>query len=222
MSGQALSRIPFVWHCFDLNSELPPSWAESVLEVARSHAKARELTPTSVTSREASTDLRLRVLTVGGRLVKETLPWLDTLYRTRILELAQAISREKVHPAEDQRYGLNLNVQMGGAMRYECHVDSNPVEGLLYVTTHPPETGGELVVSNLGDVAGIEQVNLDASRIYPVSGHLVFFDARHHSHYVEPLRDSDGIRVVVAMNFYTPSWPETSRPADLNQHLGLE
>jgi 2OG-Fe(II) oxygenase superfamily len=104
-------------------------------------------------------------------------------------------------------------------MRYECHVDSNPLEGLLYVTDHPPGTGGELVVSNRGDVPTAEEVDRDATLIYPVAGHLVFFNGSCHSHYVRPLIAEDGVRVVAAMNYYTPSLPESARPPDLNRHL---
>jgi hypothetical protein len=163
MTEPAHRRL-FPWHSFDLSSELPQSWASDILSIARSHAKARELQPTSVTSREHTTGLRLPVLTVGGVTVKERLPWLDQLYRTRVLELGQSIASEVLTVARDQRYALNLNVQMGRTHRYECHVDSNPVEGLLYVTTHPPGQGGELVVSNLGDVAGVDVVRSDATR----------------------------------------------------------
>jgi hypothetical protein len=66
---------------------------------------------------------------------------------------------------------------------------------------------------------GTDEVDRDAATIYPVSGHLVFFDARVHSHYVRPLRDASAIRVVAAMNFYTPSCSEADRPSDLNMHL---
>lgn len=215
-------RRPFAWHSFDITSELPEGWADEVISVAREYGKARELRPTSVTSREHSTDVRLTVMTVGGEALKEHLPWLDRLYRTRFLELGQSIVPEELSVAEDQRYAINLNIQIGSGLRYECHVDSNPLEGLLYVTTHPPGSGGELVVSNLGDVSGVDLVRANAARVYPVSGHLLFFDARHHCHYVEPLHDGSGIRVAVAMNFYTASCSETDRPGDLNRHLGLE
>jgi len=69
---------------------------------------------------------------------------------------------------------------------------------------------------------GVGEVDQNASRIYPNSGHLIFFDARKHSHYVAPLVSLDAMRVVVAMNFYTPSCPESARPADLDAHLGLD
>ena len=38
--------------------------------------------------------------------------------------------------ARDKRYGIVLNVQRGTTMRFECHVDSNPLTGLLFYTDH--------------------------------------------------------------------------------------
>ena len=210
---------PFTWHCYDLRSELPKGWQEDVAQVAERSAAARTLMPTSVTSREQSADISIPVLTVPGSTVREELPWLFGLYHSRFRDLAQALTAEPVSVATDIRYGINLNVQRGSMMRYECHVDSNPIQGMLYFTYHPPGTGGELVVSNRGDVSGKEAVDADASRIYPVAGHLVLFDARHHTHYVRGTESGSGLRVAAAMNFYTPSSPEANRPKDLNRHL---
>ncbi len=215
-----MNRIPFHWWSYDLRSELKAGWRDEILAVVETFAKPRELVPTSVTSREAGgSDVRIPVLTVGGLTLRQQLPWLETLYKGRFRELAQEITQEPVSPADNPRYGINLNVQRGRGMRYECHVDSNPVEGLLYVTDHPAGTGGETVFSNVGDVPTCEKVDEDATRVHPVAGHLIFFDARHHSHYVAPLSVDGALRVVAAMNFYTPSCPESSRPADLNRHL---
>lgn len=210
---------PFLWHCYDLRSELPSGWQEEVAQVVERSAAARTLVPTSVTSREQSAGIDIPVLTVPGSKVRDELPWLFELYHSRLRDLAQALTSEPVSVAADLRYGVNLNVQQGRMMRYECHVDSNPIQGMLYFTDHPPGTGGELVVANRGDVSGKEAVDADASRIYPVAGHLVFFDARHHTHYVRGTEADGGLRVAAAMNFYTPSSPEADRPKDLNRHL---
>lgn len=208
-----------MWHCYDLRAELPPGWQQDVREVAERSAAERTLVPTSVTSREKSLDIEVPVLTVGGPKVRDELPWLYDLYHGRLRDLAQALTSEPVSVAEDVRYGINLNVQRGPMMRYECHVDSNPIQGMLYFTDHPPGTGGELVVSNRGDVQGKDAVDADASRIYPVAGHLVLFDARQHTHYVRGTESDSGLRVAAAMNFYTQSASEADRPGDLNRHL---
>jgi hypothetical protein len=211
---------PFVWHGFDVRSQLPEDWRDEIGTVARSSAEPRELVATSVTSREASRDIRLTVHTVDGITVMQKLPWLDKLYRGLFRDLAQLLTPEPVAMADDPHYGINLNVQRGNQERYECHVDTNPLQGMLYVNDQPPGTGGELVVSNRGDVTGRAAIDRDATRLYPIAGHLVMFDARRHSHYVTNLANPDGFRVAVAMNFYTPSCPESDRPADLSKHLG--
>ncbi len=209
----------FEWMTFDVRHLLPHDWVTAILDTATTSARARVLTPTSSTSRESDRALELPTLTVGGEDVRARLPWLADLYEGPFRDLAQQCADLPIATARDPRYGVVLNVKRGTEMRYECHVDSNPLEGLLYVTTHPPGSGGELVVSNRGDVPSCEAVDADCSTIYPVSGHLVFFNASGHSHYVRPLKQAGAPRVVVAMNFYTPALPEEARPADLNRHL---
>lgn len=212
----------FVWHSYDLRPVLPDGWQQAVLAFADRAARDKVITPTSVTSREHTRDLCIPVHSVGGRMIAQNLPWLDDLYSGLIRDLAQAISREPVSAARDVQLGLNLHIQRGSTERYECHVDSNPIAALLYVTSHPDGSGGELRVANKGDVRGRHEVDADSTRIHPVAGQLVFFDARRHTHYVAPLRDPEGIRVVVVMTFYIPSCPEEMRPKDLNRHLGLD
>jgi hypothetical protein len=102
-------------------------------------------------------------------------------------------------------------------MRFECHVDSNPLTGLLFCTNH--SAGGELVVAHDPAAADIAAVERDCSVIRPHAGHLIFFDAREHPHYARPLTEASGTRIVAVMNFYTDSCPESTRPAELNRHL---
>jgi hypothetical protein len=209
----------FHWTSFDVSSLLPPKWQSGVRLAATEHRVSRDLVPTSVTSRESPAVANVRVMTVGGIAVRNSMPWLYDLYRGAFLDLGQQCSAEPLVAAKDDRYGIVLNVQAGTEMRYECHVDSNPLEGLLYCTSHLPGTGGELVVANSTSAMDVEGVEEDASVVYPIAGNLIFFDARDFSHYVRPLADAASIRIVAAMNFYTPSSPESNRPSDLNRHL---
>lgn len=149
--------------------------------------------------------------------VRQRLPWLYRLYRGAFLELAAQAWAEPVVAASDDRYGVVLNVQRGTAMRFECHVDSNPLTGLLFCTDHTD--GGELVVAHDPAAADIATVERDCSVIQPRAGHLIFFDARRHPHYARPLTAEADLRVVAVMNFYTESYPETTRPRALNTHL---
>lgn len=219
ISAAGAALHDFWWQEFDVTHLLPPDWVEQIQLVAALHQRSRTLISASVTSREIDQATSVPVMTVGGGDVARELPWLVQLYRNEFRALGQTLLDEPVTCADEARIAINLNIQRGVNMRYECHVDSNPLEGLLYVTTHTPEEGGELVVAKSPEARGVDAINADAWRIHPVSGRLVFFDAREFPHYVASLRDDDAVRIVCAMNFYTPSCPETARPADLNRHL---
>ena len=84
--------------------------------------------------------------------VRDHLPWLYKAYRNEILKLANEVTAEDVSAAQDDRYGVVLNVQHGTRMRFECHVDSNPLTGLLFCTDHP--NGGELVFAHSAGARG--------------------------------------------------------------------
>ncbi len=129
------------------------------------------------------------------------------------------MSPERIQLASDHRYGLVLNVQRGTKMRLECHVDSNPLTGLLFCTDHLAGTGGELVFGHDPAAADVEAVERDCSVIRPHAGHLIFFDGRKHPHYARPPSSESDLRVVAVMNYYTESCPESTRPPELNRHL---
>jgi hypothetical protein len=208
----------FQWISFDVTSVLPHGWQEDATQVATRCATPRVLRPRSVTSREADRDASIPVLTVAGDTVHSELPWLWALYHDLFLTLANEVATVPVVCATRDRRKINLNVQTGRSMRYECHVDSNPIEGILYLTTHPPGDGGELVVANRPEASSVDEVDQDYTSVHPVSGHLIFFDARNHPHYVRSLRRGD-IRVAATMNYYTHSVTEDMRPIDLDPHL---
>jgi hypothetical protein len=209
----------FKYYEFDVNEFLPASWRDDISQLVKKYSVERILSATSVTSREVSPDITVPAFIVDGDCIKERMPWLYDLYRGFFRDMGQKCVTEPVSTAKEPVYGVNLNIQRGSKMRYECHVDSNPIQGMLYVTTHPEGTGGELVVSNRPEAVGPEDIEKDCVRIFPKSGHLVFFDARQYPHYVAPLKNDDAVRIAAAMNFYIPSAPEEMRPSDLNKHL---
>lgn len=207
----------FNWLSFDVTSTLPTGWREEIEKVARNDRITKHLVPPHSTSREGPEVKSLQIMTVRGHLMWDRLPWLIDLYRGYFRELYESATGRRIYPTEDRRYAVVMNVQEGGD-RYECHVDTNPVEALLYVTDHPRGTGGELVVANDDRVQSVEDVDEDCSILYPVAGHIVFFDARRFPHYVRQLREP-GLRMAVGMNYYTDECPETTRPQDLNEYL---
>jgi len=180
-------------------------------------ADFREFPRTPVLSREAPDVPGIPRGRVHADQVRLRLPWLYQSYRGMFLALAGEASAERVMAARDDRYGIVLNVQRGTTMRFECHVDSNPLTGLLFCTDHP--AGGELVIARDAEAADVAAVERGCSVIRPHAGHLIFFDGRRHPHYARPLGSASGMRVVAVMNFYTESCPESARPPELNRHL---
>ena len=209
--------LRFSWTTFDVTSYLPEDWQDDIGAVAVD-ADFRKFPRTPVLSREAMQVANIPRGRVHADRVQESLPWLYGLYRGCFLELAREVQAERVMPASDSRYGIVLNVQRGTDMRFECHVDSNPMTGLLFCTNHPMG-GGELVFGHdpaAGDIAAVER---DCSVIRPQAGHLIFFEGTKLPHYARPLAFQADMRVVAVMNFYTESCPESTRPPELNRHL---
>ncbi len=129
--------VGFHWTTFDLNGRLPERWQDDI-GVAAAAADFHEFPRTPVLSREAAQVEHISRGRVHADRVRSGLPWLYELYRGRFLELAGQACPEHVAAAQDDRYGLVLNVQRGSEMRFECHVDSNPLTGLLFCTDQPP------------------------------------------------------------------------------------
>jgi hypothetical protein len=208
----------FQWTTFDLASRLPEGWQHDIRALA-AEADFREFPRTPILSREAEHVAHISRGRVHAHHVRLSLPWLYRFYRGCFLDLARQTSAERVLPALDDRYGLVLNVQRGTTMRFECHVDSNPMTGLLFCTDHLEGAGGELIFGNDPAAADIDAVERDCSVIRPQAGHLIFFDGRRHPHYSRPLVSDSDVRVAAVMNFYTESCPESTRPLELNRHL---
>ena len=206
----------FRWTTFDLNAYLPPGWQQCA-RAAAATADIREFPRTPVLSRESPDVHHIARGRVHADHVRDHLPWLYKAYRNEILELANEVAAEHVSSAQDDRYGVVLNVQRGTSMRFECHVDSNPLTGLLFCTDHA--RGGELVVAHDTAAQGLAEIERNCSVIRPHAGHLIFFDARQHPHYARLLTEESETRIVAVMNFYTESCPESDRPTELNRHL---
>lgn len=210
--------LDFHWTTFDLNDQLPVDWRHDIAAAAAG-ADFREFPRTPVISREAENVAQIHRGRVHAAQVRRDVPWLYEFYRGEFVKLAAEVCKERVSPARDDRYGVVLNVQRGNTMRFECHVDSNPLTGLLFCTDHLPGAGGELIIGNDPEAADVDAVERDCSVIRPHAGHLLFFDGREHPHYARPLVAETGLRIVAVMNFYTESYTESTRPPELNRHL---
>ena len=207
----------FSWTAFDVTDLLPQDWTTDIKRVA-AEAHFGNYPRTPFLSREAPDVEYINRGRVRADAVQQGLPWLYELYRGEFLGLAEEAWREPVVAASDKRYGVVLNVQRGNTMRFECHVDSNPVTGLLFFTDHP-DGGGELVVANDPEAGGVDALEKNGSVIRPQAGQLIFFDGKTYPHYARTLWSDSDDRVVGVMNFYTESCPESTRPTGLNRHL---
>ncbi|MFC3578491.1 2OG-Fe(II) oxygenase [Streptomyces yaanensis] len=211
-------RGRFSWTTFDVTSLLPAGWDTDIAEVVRKNQADRLLMPPHSTSREQVGTRALLTSAVRGAVVWKELSWVVDLYHGLFRELGESHARRTVLSATDRRYAVVLNVQEPGGDRSECHIDTNPIAGLLYATGHRPGAGGELAIAHDTHARNTADVDRDCSVIYPQKGHLVFFDGRLHPHYVRAVT-SGGARVVVAMNYYTEECPESMRPGDLDDYL---
>jgi len=188
---------------------VPSGWEAKVIEIARSDGRESVLDGKSSTSREPPNTNPVRLKVVTGEVISTKLPWLHQLYRGQLLTWASEYAGRKMAVARDIVSGVNINCLEGRQSRYERHVDSNPVTGLLFASTLRPGDGGELVFERDGG-AGDLIVN-------PVAGTFLLFDARHVTHYVKPLEKAPS-RLSVPMNYYFEGDAQ-ARPTDLDGYL---
>lgn len=207
----------FLWCKYDCADLIPENWYDPdyIMELAI----YKELIPSDFTSREASDVKSVPTYVVDGIKIRENFPWIFELYEGVFLDFAKKCIDEKVYVAKNDIYAVNLNIQKGTYMRYECHIDSNPLQGVFNLTEHGITGGGELVVSNNKDAIGVKQIEENCIVEVPILGRLHLFDLDKHPHYVRPLLEENDIRVTATMNYYTDNSPELSRPTTLTNHL---
>lgn len=186
---------------------LAPSDIDEIANTAVREANPAELRGDVDTSLE-SDDTRLAYRLLDGDQIAHHLPTLDRLYRTTILQLASRASGLGLCVSPNVVNGVNVNVLQGAAARYEWHVDSNPLTGLLVLTESNAESGGRLLF-------GQEPSSQVALALRP--GQLLLFDARSAPHCVEALRH-ESTRVTAPMNFFIAG-EAVSRPEGLDEAL---
>ncbi|MGA8528962.1 MAG: hypothetical protein WB622_04555 [Acidobacteriaceae bacterium] len=207
----------FRWVTYDVNYLLPLHWQQDIAAVAR-EADCRDFPRTPLLSREAPDVRSIRRGRVHADQVRDRLPWLHALYAGTFRNMAEDACGEAVVTAQDHRYSVVLNIQRGQSMRFESHVDSNPLSGLLFLTDHPTG-GGELAIAHDSAASDVAAVDRACTTIWPHAGHMIFFDGRRRAHYARPLKAGSDLRVVAVMNYYTASSPESTRSRVLNHHL---
>jgi hypothetical protein len=177
----------------------------SIRDIGRERAKNAVLSGGTSTSREeVGTEISYRLM--DGNAVAEFCPDLVSLYEGLLLDLARSVYPPAV--CDPNRVSaVNVNVLEEAGSRYERHVDSNPLTGLLFLTNHTHEDGGELLFHLPGGKL----------HVAPTFAHFLLFDARDVVHEVLPLKRKV-TRVSCPMNFYSPE-TVSSRPPDLNTSL---
>lgn len=194
---------------FDLISLglLPKNWNLHIKKVAEKYSYYVKLDGKSSTSREPEDTKGAEVFVVEGDVIADKLNWLHNLYQKEFLDFANKNFNGLYDFSENLKSGTNINLLKGKNARYEWHVDSNPLTGVLFVTTHKKNDGGELVF----------KLPTETLTVYPKSGTLILFDAREIPHTVLPLQ-KEGIRVSVPLNFYNRGQVQT-RPDDLDSYI---
>lgn len=185
---------------------LPLHWAQQIEHLVAEHGILTHLDGKSPTSREPADSAGADVVVVMGDVIAKQLGWLFDLYRGPLLELCREVAGPGIQISSDERSAMNINALKGRGSHYEWHVDTNPLTGILYVTSHSAIDGGELVF----------RTNDGMTRVAPRAGMFIAFDARELTHTVLPL-NSDAVRISVPMNYYDQAG--TVRPAGLDQYL---
>jgi hypothetical protein len=180
---------------------------DTIVNVANSHGKEAILRGDVKTSLELP-ETRLRYRLMDGDQISELLPMLDRLYNGILVELAARALDVKLQISPVTQNGININVLEGTNSRYEWHVDSNPVTGLLVCTEANARTGGRLLFGQDSE----SQIALSLQ-----AGQFLVFDARRVPHSVEPL-GHNFTRITAPMNFFVEGAP-IERPTGLDNAL---
>lgn len=196
---------------FDLESLslLPPSWDRTIEAVGARSGVVTVLKGLSMTSRERVPNPEIPVTVANGEVIRREIGWLYDLYEKPLCDIASKAFGRELFPAADEKSAININVIAGAGARYEWHVDSNPVTGLLFANTLPPDCGGELL---------FRQQNQECL-VRPRKGVFLLFDAREIEHTVVSLK-TQCTRISVPMNYYfSPNPADQHRPKDLDDYL---
>lgn len=188
---------------------LPHSWTDEINSLLDRCGVISELRGDGPTGREAPDATAMHIAVVAGGEIKQALPWLWELYADLFKAFASAAAGRPLYVANDIRSSININCLRGVGDRYEKHVDSNPMTGLLFATEQSVADGGELVFQH----PDTQELTIVRPRI----GMFICFDAREITHWVAPLK-TNRPRVSIPMNYYWSPTDQT-RPAGLDRKL---
>ncbi|MFG3319603.1 2OG-Fe(II) oxygenase [Streptomyces sp. NPDC048171] len=188
MVVDAALRLPF-FSMVDASDLLPHGWCSDVercVDEASMETVLRGGEPGSL--EPVGTEISYRL--IDGEAVATRLPWLRSLYEDPFLRLAETVSGRLLEVDTSLRSAVNINILPAHGGGYEWHCDTNPVTGVLFLTSHPDGQGGALELTGPGG---------HVWRIQPLEGYLAFFDARKSPHRVT---SASTPRISAPMNFY--------------------
>lgn len=192
-----------------MSSKLPKNWISQIEKLSLDKGYKTVLRGDGSSSRERRPGAEMLVRVSDGLAISDSLPWLWDLYLYELREFSERSFGRSLFPANRLESAVNVNHLSGTKSRYEWHVDTNPVTGLLFVSTLRAEDGGALVFRN---------TQARTNRIVrPKAGLFICFDAREIEHRVAPLRRPVD-RISVPMNYYE-SIENQPRPDDLDTKI---
>jgi len=199
------SVLPF-FGLIDVRELLPQDWVDQIGNISSSVARYATLKGGTSTSLERA-DTAIRYRLVDGDQVVSHLPWLVDLYCGKFLQVAQQISGFQLATDLSTTSAVNINVLAPGEGGYEWHIDSNPVTGLLFLSSHLHHEGGMLELRSGDD---------HLLSIEPLAGTLAVFDARLCPHRVSAPKS--GLRISAPMNYFVAD-EVRYRPKELDSIL---
>ena len=128
---------------------------------------------------------------VEGDILRDRLPWLWTVYHSRLRAFAASALGYPLFASNRLRASMTLNILGGAGGWTDWHTDMNAVTGVLFATDAGPDGGGDLVFR---DGAGHE------TRLVPRPGLFVCFEGAIE-HQVAPLTMA-GPRLSVPLVYY--------------------
>jgi hypothetical protein len=210
----ATARRPIVGHPIPVAIDLVGAGLvtqhdlDRALAVAETRARRVSLDGTQPDSTMERPEVALEYFIADGTVIAAELPAIMNMYRELIPAFMQTYIGLEMVPSRFERSAITLNLLRGQGCRYEKHVDSNSVTGLLFASTLTPEDGGALRLY----YPGAEPMD-----IYPSRGTFLLYDARWVPHEVMPLL-RDVVRLSLPMNYFLKTDIEV-RPEHLDDYI---
>ena len=200
------SWLPLYGRDFSADVSMPKDWDIQVLNLAKTRSIDTILDGDSPTSLEKS-GTKIPISVVMGEVISTELPWLYKVYENEMLEFSSRAFGTALFKCNGVDDSININLVRGVSGRYEWHLDTNPVTGLLFAETLDSDEGGALVFRKFEE----------EYRIQPKRGMFYCFDARDIPHAVEPLKVAR-TRTSIPMNYYLTE-DNSGRTDELNEYL---